>query len=58
MDLSPWLTPALVVALFARLWFDLRESRRELSDRLEGYPPQIRFATAATRAGTSSGSSG
>ena len=36
MDLSPWLTPALVVALFAWLRFDLRELRRELSDRLEG----------------------
>ena len=35
MDLSPWLTPALLVALFAWLRLDLRELRRKLSDRLE-----------------------
>ncbi len=35
MDLSPWLTPALLVALFAWLQFDLRELRRELSGRIE-----------------------
>ena len=33
--LTPWLTPALLVALFAWLRFDLREQRRELNGRID-----------------------
>ena len=32
-DLVPWLTPALVIALFAWLRADLRELRREMNSR-------------------------
>ena len=32
---TPWLTPALLVALFAWLRLDLREQRRELSGRID-----------------------
>lgn len=34
-ELASWLTPALVVALFAWLRFDLRELRREMNDRFD-----------------------
>ena len=33
--ITPWLTPALLVALFAWLRLDLREQRRALSDRID-----------------------
>ena len=33
--LTPWLTPALLVALFTWLRFDIREQRRELNGRVE-----------------------
>ena len=33
--LTPLLTPALLVALFAWLRFDLREQRRELNGRID-----------------------
>ena len=33
--LTSWLTPALLVALFAWLRFDLREQRRELNGRID-----------------------
>ena len=34
--LTPWLTPALLVALFTWLRLDLREQRRELNGRIDG----------------------
>ena len=34
--LTPWLTPALLVALFTWLRFDLRAQRRELNERIDG----------------------
>ena len=34
--LAPWLTPALLVALFSWLRLDIREQRRELSGRIDG----------------------
>ena len=34
-DLSPWLTPALLVGLFAWLRLDIRELRRELNGRID-----------------------
>ena len=34
-ELASWLTPALVVTLFAWLRFDLRELRREMNDRFD-----------------------
>ena len=34
--LTPWLTPALLVALFTWLRFDLREQRREFNGRIDG----------------------
>ena len=33
--LTPWLTPALLVALFTWLRFDVREQRRELNGRID-----------------------
>ena len=33
--LTPWLTPALLVALFTWLRFDIREQRRELNGRID-----------------------
>ena len=33
--LTPWLTPALLVALFTWLRFDMREQRRELNGRID-----------------------
>ena len=33
--ITPWLTPALLVALFAWLRLDLREQGRALSDRID-----------------------
>ena len=33
--LSPWLTPALLVGLFAWLRLDIRELRRELNGRID-----------------------
>ena len=32
---TPWLTPALLVALFARLRLDIRELRRDLNQRID-----------------------
>ena len=34
-DLTPWLTPALLIALFAWLRLDIREMRRDLSGRID-----------------------
>ena len=34
-ELVPWLTPALVIALFAWLRADLRELRREMNSRFD-----------------------
>ena len=33
--IAPWLTPALLVALFAWLRLDIREMRRDLNDRID-----------------------
>lgn len=33
--LTPWLTPALLVALFTWLRFDMREQRREMNGRID-----------------------
>ena len=32
---TPWLTPALLIALFAWLRFDIRAQRRELNGRID-----------------------
>ena len=34
-ELAPWLTPALVIALFAWLRTDVRELRREMNSRFD-----------------------
>ncbi len=34
-ELAPWLTPALVIALFAWLRTDLRQLRREVNSRFD-----------------------
>ena len=33
---APWITPALLVALFAWLRLDMREQRREVRDEIRG----------------------
>ena len=40
-ELVPWLTPALVIALFAWLRTDLRELRREMISRFDENGRQI-----------------
>ena len=40
-ELVPWLTPALVIALFAWLRTDLRELRREMNSRFDENGRQI-----------------
>lgn len=35
-DLAPWITPALIVALFLWLRADIRDLRRDLSARMDG----------------------
>ncbi len=40
-DLSQWLTPALLVGLFAWLRLDIRELRRELGGRIDGVNARV-----------------
>ena len=40
-ELVPWLTPALLIALFAWQRADLRELRREMNSRFDEYGRQI-----------------
>ena len=40
-ELVPWLTPALVIALFAWLRTDLRELRREMNSRFDDVNTRI-----------------
>ena len=40
-DLSPWLTPALLVGLFAWLRLDIRELRRELNGRIDAIAADV-----------------
>ena len=39
--IAPWLTPALLVALFAWLRNDVRELRRELGGRIEALAKDV-----------------
>lgn len=39
--IAPWLTPALVIALFAWLRTDVRELRREMNNRFDEASRQI-----------------
>ena len=39
--IAPWLTPALLVALFAWLRNDIRELRRELSGRIDALSKDV-----------------
>ena len=34
-EFAPWLTPALIIGLFTWLWRDMREQRREMSERFK-----------------------
>ena len=40
-ELAPWLTPALVIALFAWLRTDVRELRRAMNSRFDEAGRQI-----------------
>ena len=40
-EIAPWLTPALVIALFAWLRTDVRELRREMNSRFDEAGRQI-----------------
>ena len=39
--LTAWITPALLIGLFAWLRFDMREQRREVRDELRGLGKRI-----------------
>ena len=41
-QISPWITPAIVLALFVWLRFDIRDLRRDLSARLDGLDTRLR----------------
>ena len=41
-QISPWITPVIVLALFIRLRFDIRDLRRDLTARLGGLDERLR----------------
>ncbi len=41
-QISPWITPAIVLALFIWLRFDIRDLRRDLTARLDGLDGRLR----------------
>ncbi|MYE01227.1 MAG: hypothetical protein F4Y03_08090 [Alphaproteobacteria bacterium] len=41
-DLAPWITPALIVALFLWLRADIRDLRRDLSARMDSLEARLR----------------
>ena len=44
-EIAPGLTPALIIALFTWLQRDMRELRREMSERFKGVGDEVRTLT-------------